>query len=277
MTVKSTSATDLSLRPKVTTINEEKCEYTTGLIVGGIEAKRGEFPHMAAIGYKTFGNTNYYCGGSVISESFVLTAAHCYKKAYSKRENAPFARIGGLNVNKVGDGENVDIAEFIKHEQYSKTSKQNDIMLVRLARDLTFTLFLRPACLSQESYISDLKAVATGWGATEYAGSNSDVLLKVGLDILDLNLCQTAFEDHAEVIVNNNQICSGILAGKKDTCQGDSGGPLQQVSKDNKCVYEIIGITSFSTPTCASINSPSVYTKVSAYLDWIEAKVWPNQ
>lgn len=220
MTIKSTSATDLSLRPKVTTINEEKCEYTTGLIVGGEKAKKGEFPHMAALGYKSFGNTNYYCGGSIISESYVLTAAHCYKKAYSKRESAPFVRVGGLNVNRVGDGQNVDIAEFIKHEQYSKESKQNDIMLVRLARDLVFELFLRPVCLSQERYISDQRAVATGWGATEFAGPSSEDLLKVGLDILDLNLCKTAFEDHQEIIVNDNQICSGILAGKKDTCQG---------------------------------------------------------
>lgn len=277
MTVQKTSVTDLSLRPKVTTLLDLQCKYVTGLIVGGTAAKKGEFPHMAAIGYKAFGNPNYYCGGSIISESFVLTAAHCHKKAYAKRESEPFVRVGGLNVQSEGDGENVNIEEFIKHEQYSKQSKQNDIMLLRLARELSFSLNLRPACLSQESYVSEERAVATGWGATEYAGPNSDVLLKVVLDVLDLNLCKRSFSDYEDVVITENQICSGILAGKKDTCQGDSGGPIQVVAKDNQCVYDIIGITSFSTPTCASKNSPSIYTKVSAYLDWIEAKVWPNQ
>lgn len=182
-----------------------------------------------------------------------------------------------MHLKNSNDGRDINIAQFIKHEYYDKDAKQNDIMLLKLDQQVSFSPRIRPICLSQVSTIADKKALASGWGATEYAGSNSDDLLKVGLDILDLNLCKTAFEDYEDVIINNNQICSGILAGKEDTCQGDSGGPLQVITKDNKCVYEILGITSFSSPTCGNKNSPSVYTKVSAYLDWIEAKVWPNE
>lgn len=194
---------------------------------------------------------------------------------YSKK--GPFVRLGGSNLRNPDEGRDFNIAQFIRHEMYEKDSKQNDIMLLKLDQQVPFSTRIRPICLSQMSTIVDKKALASGWGATEYAGSSSDDLLKVGLDILDLNLCKRAFSDYEDIIITDNQLCSGILAGKQDTCQGDSGGPLQVVTKDNKCVYEILGITSFSTPSCGSKNSPSVYTKVSAYLDWIEAKVWPNQ
>lgn len=116
----------------------------------------------------------------------------------------------------------IPVAEFIKHDDYVKRTKANDIALVRLARQVTFSKLIRPACLSQTKYISDKKAVATGWGSTEFEGPRSDDLLKVSLDIFSNSLCIKAFEDEAFVITAN-QICAGVLAGNHDTCQGDSG------------------------------------------------------
>lgn len=200
-----------------------------------------------------------------------------------------------MNVNQFGVDYN--IKEFIRHERYAKRSKQNDIMLLKLAQSVTFTNLIRPACLHQLESIDATKAAATGWGLTEVADVNtkSEKLLKVGLDVLDLDRCKNAFSEDEDIIINNNQVCSGILSGGFDTCQGgelkyflvetdirtnnfcfaDSGGPLQIISSDNKCVYEILGITSFGS-ACGISGAPSVYTRVAAYLDWIENKVWPS-
>lgn len=125
----------------------------------------------------------------------------------------------------------------------------------------------------------------------------SNDLLKVQLDILPHFFCQRAYEDE-DFEINGKQICSGILAGGFDTCQGnqsfslklsichlfffcffflsqgDSGGPLQILLPDNKCVYSVLGVTSFGPASCGFKNSPSVYTRVSSYLDWIESIVW---
>lgn len=90
---------------------------------------------------------------------------------------------------------------------------------MRLAHRVEFTNFIRPACLTQVNNFG-AKAIATGWGSTENYGSTSDELLKVQLDLLDNNLCVEAFEDDDDVVIDEDQICAGLLSGGRDTCQG---------------------------------------------------------
>lgn len=114
----------------------------------------------------------------------------------------------------------IPIAEFIKHEEYSKKSRQNDIAVAKLSQNVEFTSYIRPACLWQHFEVEDNKTIATGWGVIEYSGSNSEELMKVQLDLLDNSNCIKAFEDDGQIEINNSQICAGVLAGGKDTCQG---------------------------------------------------------
>lgn len=93
-------------------------------------------------------------------------------------------------------------------------------MLLKLSEQVAFSSKIRPACLHQTSHINAPKAVATGWGSTELAGPNSEKLLKVGLNILDNGMCQQTFRGDSEIVINDNQMCAGILEGGKDTCQG---------------------------------------------------------
>lgn len=138
--------------------------------------------------------------------------------------------------------------------------------------------------------------MATGWGYTEAAGQTSDELMKVELDIINNPQCNSYFEEgKLDQGIVSSQLCAGVLSGSKDTCNGgesdilkqnlvsinknvfpDSGGPIQITMPGNGCLFYIVGITSFGSPFCGQKNSPGVYTRVSAYTEWIEDKVWQS-
>jgi secreted trypsin-like serine protease len=118
----------------------------------------------------------------------------------------------------------IDIAEFIKHPQYSYRTSKNDIALLRLASNVQFTENIRPACLWQSDVINYTKTIATGYGTLEYASLTSDVLRKVELDILETRQCNSLLMDSLNLshdkLVDDTQLCAGVLSGGKDTCTG---------------------------------------------------------
>jgi len=242
--------------------------------VGGQDAKADEFPHQAAIGYPNFnGEISFNCGGSLISDRFVLTVAHCEK---SDRQSPTIVRLGDLNLKIRDKGLpeiDVPIERFINHEAYNRQTKENDIALIKLSQSVSFTKSIRPACLHQTEAIGKAKAVATGWGYTEYGGQTSDILQKVQLDIIGNQQCRDFHNNRKDYGIFDSQICAGVIEGGNDTCGGDSGGPLQVVLGD-ECVFSIIGLTSYGSRFCGIKNSPGIYTRVSSYIDWIESNVW---
>lgn len=266
--------------PEPVHVDIPKCDFSSvPLIVGGEEAKFKEFPHMVALGYLENGSIDWKCGGSLISEYFVLTAAHC-----APRNNPPtIARLGGLNLKASNEGVqpiNYLVVEIIRHPDYKAPAKYNDIALLKLDRHVEFNEAIRPACLYTTDTFAVNKTVATGWGKIDYAEKKSDNLLKVVLSIIDNNLCNELYQSDGVTRQLKNGIvpsmmCAGELEGGKDTCQGDSGGPIQITRPDNQCTYSIIGVTSFGK-FCAAKNAPGVYTRVSSFVPWIESTVWPE-
>ncbi|KAL3278023.1 hypothetical protein HHI36_013364 [Cryptolaemus montrouzieri] len=264
-------------KPAILFIDKEDEEVDTcgfkviPLIVGGEEASRREFPHMVHVGYDSPKGIKWSCGGSLISKRYVLTAAHClYSTDYG---NATHARMGITDVNDTNHRLDVAIIERIRYPSYDHVSYYHDIALMKLAEDVHFDQYIRPICLNFDKNAINQMAIATGWGKTGTQKSKSDKLLKVTLQLNDTATCNDFFSSVSRLklkngIDENTQVCAGFPG--KDTCGGDSGGPLQIYSK-LRCMYEIIGITSFGKRACGF---EGVYTRVSHYVDWIERIVW---
>ncbi|KAK4881827.1 hypothetical protein RN001_005146 [Aquatica leii] len=249
------------------------------LIVGGTKAQPKEFPHMALIGFGESENSKlqWQCGGALISEQHILTAAHCL---YS-RDNGPARRVrlGIININSKNTLQEIGIVSLIKHPKYEPPSKYNDVGIIKLSQMVQFNAYVRPACLNSNENINARKAIAIGYGKTSYDSvTGSDDLMKVLLTLVPNNDCQSTFSTQPEKRfiqdgILNSMICAGEEGGGKDTCQGDSGGPLQIVLEQPYCMYSVIGVTSFGK-FCGFPNSPAVYSRVSRFVQWIEDVVW---
>ncbi|XP_063912156.1 venom protease-like [Zophobas morio] len=273
-------------------ISEKKCrEYASSpqetqfrghkivkRVVGGEPAGRKEFPHMAILGYQT-GDPDegpwWVCGGSLISEQYILTAAQCM---FGGNPDAPnFVLLGVTNLNDTNHRQEIKIVSKVVHPEYKTSSHYHDIALVKLEKPVEINSYARPACLQTKFEIPAIKTIATGWGTTGVGGEPSENLLKVTLDIVDYQICKNTYKTTRNLkngIIDDTQICTGGDDGQ-DTCQGDAGGPLQ-IHQNNDLIqriYHIVGVTSFGIG-CGS--RPAVNTRVSYYIKWIEDTVWPE-
>nr|CAI5841159.1 unnamed protein product [Callosobruchus analis] len=213
-------------------------------IVGGVQSGEKEFPHMAALGYGNGEEKQWLCGGSLISEKFILTAAHCL----SSKE------LGDVQVIRLGTTtlqtetlESMDyrVLRKIPHPLYATGQQYNDIALIELDGTVKFTEYILPICLDDGNGYSGIKLIATGWGRLQATGSVSKELQKVDLDYFPQDICQEKYS------------------------KGDSGGPLQEKIFGRNY---LVGITSFGIG-CGTPGIPGVYTKVSHYIPWIESVI----
>lgn len=274
-TIKQTSIIPLTVDPKPIKYTSFNCTKTVDLIVGGESAKPNEFPHQALLGWRKADDSDEYkfdCGGSLISERFVLTAAHCFKNSYPD-----IVRLGAHNLNDQNDNHvDLEIESFSKHPLHRHAFSYHDIALIKLAQNVIFSKVIRPACLWTGMNLNVSSVIATGYGLLENAGNSSEVLRKVMLDFLDRHECQDMFIDRRfKNGIIDGQLCIGSTRGGKDTCQGDSGGPIQVITEPKGCTYHVIGVTSTGA-ACGINRSPSIYTRVASYIDWIEDIVWNN-
>lgn len=179
---------------------------------------------MCLIGYRSSQNDfEYLCGGSLISEQFILSAAHC---GFTELKHATLAKLG--SVHRGQNNANTYLAhilERIKHPQYKPKSIDHDIALFKLRRNVVFNSFVRPICLPHIEEQTN-SAIATGWGQLGFARQQSVSLRKVMLDIFNQTDCQNKFDLSGKTINGIDyatKVCAGSYKSERDTCNGDSG------------------------------------------------------
>uniref|UniRef100_A0A8C5PUW7 Peptidase S1 domain-containing protein n=1 Tax=Leptobrachium leishanense TaxID=445787 RepID=A0A8C5PUW7_9ANUR len=241
--------------------------------VGGEDAVDGEWPWQVVVNY----NNNFICGGSLISEQWVLSAAHCFKyPSYPSYYTISLGmyRLGGSNPH----GVTVKVEQIIKNPLYINTRDRGDITLVKLKNPVTFNNYIQPICLPDASisFSSGMECWVTGWGTRSSGGDlpSLNTLQEVMTPLIDYRECDQMYHIGASIsssitIIQSEKICSGYKEGGKDSCQGDSGGPL--VCKMNG-VWIQAGIVSWGYK-CALAYFPGVYTLVPAYQSWIKLYV----
>ncbi|GAB0096356.1 serine protease persephone-like [Sergentomyia squamirostris] len=262
----------------------EKYQTLTYHILGGEETSLGEFPHMAALGYpnEEVGEDEFQwnCGGSLIAEEYVLTAAHCTANPAALPTVVRLGKVTLKTNDDTATPQDIQIRQIINHPRYKRNRNYDDIALIRLARPAEMNENVKPACLSTDSRDApeNISLIVTGWGSTSVERrEKSGVLLKTNLTSVPLDSCNRTFGElppsrHLPNLLNSGQLCAFDETRKNDACEGDSGGPLQTVGENGFAT--IIGVTSFGI-ACAS-STPGVYARVSHYLDFIETNVWPD-
>ncbi|XP_052047175.1 serine protease 55 [Apodemus sylvaticus] len=228
-------------------------------IIGGQEAEVGEFPWQVSIQE----SKHHFCGGSILSEWWILTVAHCfYAQELSPIELRVRVGTNDLTTSLV----ELQVTTIIRHKDFKRYNMDNDIALLLLAEPLTFNDLTVPICLPlQPAPSSWHECWVAGWGITNSSDkeSMSMDLLKVPMHITDWKECLQIFPS-----LTTNMLCASYDNGSYDACQGDSGGPLVCNTEPGGRWYQV-GIISWGK-SCGRKGSPGIYTVLANYALWIK-------
>lgn len=238
-------------------------------IVGGSPTTIQNFPYMSNMQYNWWGSIWYQaCGGTLITSTAVLSAAHCYEgdraASWRVRLGTSFASSGG-NVHTV--------SRITIHGSYSSRTLDNDIAILRLSSAAVLSNSIQVASIAGPNYnVADGAVVtAIGWGTLSSGGQSPEQLQSVQINVINQALCAQRYAYLKSLPgysgwpdITARMLCAGILnVGGKDACQGDSGGPLAHNGN------VLVGVVSWGFG-CADPFYPGVNARVSQFTNWIQ-------
>uniref|UniRef100_A0A3Q0T199 Transmembrane serine protease 7 n=1 Tax=Amphilophus citrinellus TaxID=61819 RepID=A0A3Q0T199_AMPCI len=218
-------------------------------IVGGVNSVEGEWPWQVSLHF----SGSLYCGASVLSSDWLISAAHCFSKQRSLllHSNSSFIYVKYV----------AEIQRIVVHEYYSAQTFDYDIALLQLKKPWPPSLspLVQPVCLPPTSHtVTDShRCVVTGWGyRSEEDKVLPSVLQKAEVSLLSQTECKKRYG-----LISPRMLCAGVPSGARDACRGDSGGPLSCQAPGGGRWF-LIGIVSWGSG-CGRPNLPGVYTRVT--------------
>uniref|UniRef100_A0A667ZE95 Coagulation factor IX n=1 Tax=Myripristis murdjan TaxID=586833 RepID=A0A667ZE95_9TELE len=240
------------------TITEQQNEDKR--IVGGNEASPGEIPWQVTL--MSLQKQEPFCGGSLLSEVWVITAAHCLTEGKTAA--------GGEHDLHKSEGTEKDhfVAEQIIHPHYNDQRSQynHDIALLKLSAPVELSNQRRPICLGPKDFTETLlreasTSLVSGWGKLRFQGPEARKLQKLEVPYVERTRCKGSSREQ----ITRFMFCAGYHSEPMDSCQGDSGGPH---ASNYKGTWFLTGIVSWGED-CAKEGKYGVYTRVSRYYPWI--------
>jgi len=235
-------------------------------IIGGQVASPGQLPWQVSIQ-----DTGHYCGGTLLSKDWVLTAAHCFGGGTAGLSVV----VGALNIKtgSTASQQRLQVAKVFIHPGYVAFSHKNDIALIKLSSSAKLDDHVSAACLptkkTESLYQPGSLVTISGWGKTEKV-TNPDELRVAKVPLVSQKKCRTCYRASQ---ITDNMVCAGKIGiGGLDACKGDSGGPMVNLVEGK---FTVIGVVSWGYG-CGRPDRPGVYVRVANYLPWIQQIVKSN-
>ncbi|KAF7266436.1 hypothetical protein GWI33_020266 [Rhynchophorus ferrugineus] len=283
-------------RPSCKTVCGEKKVTAEPLVVNGKTVEAGNYPWMAALYSNKDQRQNVFiniCGGSLLSTSIVLTAAHCVAsdkngKIYPARY---YQVAAGKYYNKYMDPRDIETAQYsevakiVVHEDYRGDAQnfRSDIAVLKLSKTFALSKVVQPVCYLGISDINleiNSLGVVTGWGYTTAVSTVADSLKELEIPYKDYDTCEKEFsQEWALKYFTSDKMCAGYFNKNTSVCKGDSGGALvfRHPLSHRFYVHGVVSVgPSFKKDslTHCDIQKSALFTKVDTYFTWLQSKIY---